>query len=1076
MITETPRNQWPVPAWNADWQLWQQKFEDLMNGVDATSFGLLEALRTIFKSIPNARVYDDAGVSKLEMDDDLVLISRTLNTEITIDSTTPLTLLPNYMIGVVMTPGAVGAQSTALELFASTPIDPSITILGYFGNDLTIRWFNGATLMQGEDARAMFSFNDGGGGGDTYWARNAVGTPYLVPVASADLVHVGAGTAAEPGLSGHSDPDTGFFWPGSNVLGASLGGREHVRFYNDGSGMVMAVAGGGSAEFDQWDFKIIHERTHSGPPAQIQIKTIAGTNGSQIQISPTFTDSLSSGTAILTATSSGGHAQSTFGAIGGGDDIGVDRNATVYLSSSAYHGIGALYVDMYGRDQSALRINSRVFTADAYLDLCATGRTNTDHTGGYIRIGFNDDSDYRPSYIRFYSKALQASTNWSTHFLDLDAASSADWDTLYSKNGMETYSLVQMLIGLYDLTGMWSDTGSYLYPTIGASARQIHGAGFYVEGTGVTAQTGMFWNGSGLTLDRNGTAVVTVAANSKVGIGNPTPAVGLHIGSWAGLHGLNTGLDLIVSNAIELQGYLYATNRIVCGDNVSDYLIIGYRGDDGARLLVGNADGGANRHLIIADAAYNVRDFDHETLSADPTVFVHSSTDPDVDNTQYISFSHDKTYSRIQSGKGVVILGSGTPTEVSSTEDVFISGGLQTYGIIFVGSNLRIKDGSEAIFGDDSDAVIKWSTSGTNHAFMIGVSGSRNLVIGEVVDLGSFNHANSTNPTLFIQSSDAASPSDYVAIYHDQTDGRIITGAGYLAVGTGTATQSLVSGGVYVTGGLEVGGLTYVNAMYVLSSGSINLPDSAQINIGGAPGSYSDARLLWNGTRNELLVGIGTGSTQNKVTICESSDVGVDWGHGPNVNPTLYIQSADGGNVSQYVALYHDQTHGRIVTGGCLAIGTGGTPGHAGAAGDLYVQYTLEVDGTCYLDGNVQVGGDLIVDEITNLRAVSYGSAPGSASFGSGTITVNWLTGKAYQKVTISATCTASSMTAPVGATKGLTLDIWASGADRTIDATAFTDVTFKGGAGLPVTIPDGECAILTLAYDGTGYRGTIIV
>jgi hypothetical protein len=72
------------------------------------------------------------------------------------------------MIGVVLTPGAVGPQDTAFELYSSVEIDPSIQIFGYIDDAYTINWFNGSTLEQGDPSRQMFSFKSTAGGGDTY--------------------------------------------------------------------------------------------------------------------------------------------------------------------------------------------------------------------------------------------------------------------------------------------------------------------------------------------------------------------------------------------------------------------------------------------------------------------------------------------------------------------------------------------------------------------------------------------------------------------------------------------------------------------------------------------------------------------------------------------------------------------------------------------------------------------------------------------------------------------------------------------------------------------------------------------
>lgn len=167
-MQETPRNQWPIPEWDVEWLAWQNKFNDLMTDVDSTVFANMENLKVVFKSIPNASVINDSGTMKLVMTGDLVIKSRTYNTDITVDSSVDLELSPGYMIGAVLTPGAVGPQDTAFELYSSAEIDPSIQIFGFVDDAYTINWFNGSTFELGDPSRQLFSFKSTAGGGDNY--------------------------------------------------------------------------------------------------------------------------------------------------------------------------------------------------------------------------------------------------------------------------------------------------------------------------------------------------------------------------------------------------------------------------------------------------------------------------------------------------------------------------------------------------------------------------------------------------------------------------------------------------------------------------------------------------------------------------------------------------------------------------------------------------------------------------------------------------------------------------------------------------------------------------------------------
>ena len=72
-------------------------------------------------------------------------------------------------------------------------------------------------------------------------------------------------------------------------------------------------------------------------------------------------------------------------------------------------------------------------------------------------------------------------------------------------------------------------------------------------------------------------------------------------------------------------------------------------------------NGNIGRQLILCEDDYKNNDFDHAT-QADPTLFIHSATDPDSDNTQYLQLYHDTIQGYILSGKNALNFGSATLT------------------------------------------------------------------------------------------------------------------------------------------------------------------------------------------------------------------------------------------------------------------------------------------------------------------------------------------------------------------------------------------------------------------------------
>jgi|TARA_Y100000310_G_scaffold345705_1_gene468537 hypothetical protein len=63
--------------------------------------------------------------------------------------------------------------------------------------------------------------------------------------------------------------------------------------------------------------------------------------------------------------------------------------------------------------------------------------------------------------------------------------------------------------------------------------------------------------------------------------------------------------------------------------------------------------------LILGDWGSYLRDFDHADPT-NPTLFVHSATDPDTANDEWVSFAHDQTDGVIGTGSGDLKLAAGT--------------------------------------------------------------------------------------------------------------------------------------------------------------------------------------------------------------------------------------------------------------------------------------------------------------------------------------------------------------------------------------------------------------------------------
>ncbi len=145
-----------------------------------------------------------------------------------------------------------------------------------------------------------------------------------------------------------------------------------------------------------------------------------------------------------------------------------------------------------------------------------------------------------------------------------------------------------------------------------------------------------------------------------------------------------------------------------------------------------------------------------------------------------------------------------------------------------------------------------------------------------------------TDPTVYICSGDGTDTTTYGSLAHDRTDFVITPGkgavkvAGNLAVtGTSTMTGSIISNYIAMTYGYEL--------------------------YGGTLGVYGGIMPMCV-TQTPYTMGFFTGSASNHILIAEHADRATDFGHAQQINPTVYIQSADATDTTQWVSLAHNQT------------------------------------------------------------------------------------------------------------------------------------------------------------------------
>jgi hypothetical protein len=138
----------------------------MMAQIDARIFANLENLKPVFVALPT--VTNDLVLGELQQVGDWVMVSRTFATRITVPGGSTLTLVPDTMIGVRVTAGAVDAQVTAWETVPNgADIDAEMQIFGAVDSALNIFWWNGAVMAPGDVARLFQHVGGGGPGGET---------------------------------------------------------------------------------------------------------------------------------------------------------------------------------------------------------------------------------------------------------------------------------------------------------------------------------------------------------------------------------------------------------------------------------------------------------------------------------------------------------------------------------------------------------------------------------------------------------------------------------------------------------------------------------------------------------------------------------------------------------------------------------------------------------------------------------------------------------------------------------------------------------------------------------------------
>lgn len=295
--------------------------------------------------------------------------------------------------------------------------------------------------------------------------------------------------------------------------------------------------------------------------------------------------------------------------------------------------------------------------------------------------------------------------------------------------------------------------------------------------------------------------------------------------SIATTHTLTAG-SVFVTGQLEVDGIIWPDSAVVMADEQA-LLFGGTSGDDSnirpsaskAQLLF---DIGSNQgsHIVFGNTN---KDYDH-AATIDPTLFIHSATDPDTNNTQWIGLYHDQSRGRIETGLGVLNLGTSAGSSNGlTTGDVVVGGSLEVDGTLYSDFAIRLAENSNIGFGGGlggDDTFLFAEQVRGQFSFLVGDDHGRHMVFGySGVLANDFGHPTQSHPTMFIHSSTspATDNTQWLSLKHTSDDGYIETGKGDISLDPDgyvgilrppQYTHTQTSGDLYFDGGSFVVGVT----------------------------------------------------------------------------------------------------------------------------------------------------------------------------------------------------------------------------------------------------------------------------
>ena len=284
-------------------------------------------------------------------------------------------------------------------------------------------------------------------------------------------------------------------------------------------------------------------------------------------------------------------------------------------------------------------------------------------------------------------------------------------------------------------------------------------------------------------------------------INNFVPYLGAIKDVDLGSHNLET-TGLIVAAGANIFGAITGQNLTIDNININNS-VISHNALTNADLIIRNLD--ENMDIVLQGTTGVTRtitwDISEDKLKHSLGAFNFDDDDIKTTGDMILIDGSDDGVVMTGSGNGITMAGTGGANnetlnidfQTSPSGPTISTGGNQ----IIWDDAVRFKNDRVFIFGTANRASFEWETSRPNNVLELGLAvgaatQSGYFSICEFNDRGTANRdpGNTANPTVRIWSSDGTSTTDYIDMYHDQTDGRIDIGDGILKIDQSTEIAS----------------------------------------------------------------------------------------------------------------------------------------------------------------------------------------------------------------------------------------------------------------------------------------------